>query len=229
MRHLFFIRKGCFRKLQMLNIRISYNVFLYFISSLTNQLFSRFRPFVVCNKLWTGSFQNWLFCNWPRSSGTFIMLIWEAHVYRNPCIYFPLGIRAVSTIQYLSLAGLEMPVQFHSGHQPRQERAETVRTPTFCWYISTPPVCPGHLLLWYAGGFTWTEKKMRYFSKTSGMEEWKRTKETQESFVESFVGTAVGSWPYWSGVVGDHSGQIHHWSPFFKVEVSYYHNSGMYT
>lgn len=43
------------------------------------------------------------------------------------------------------LAGLEMPVQFHSGHQPQQERAETVRIAIFCWHISTLQcVCPGH-------------------------------------------------------------------------------------
>lgn len=83
----------------------------------------------------------------------------------------------------------------------------------------------GYLLLWHAGGFTWTEKRMRYFSKTSWVEEWKRTKESQESFVEGFV----GSHPYWSGVVDDHSGQIHHCSPFFKVKVWHYHNSRMYS
>lgn len=198
---------------------------------LANQLFSGFRPFVVCNKLWTGSFQSWLFCNWPRSSGTFIMIIWAAHVYRNPCIYFPLEIRGV--FLPFSISGRIRNASSISFRSPiltgESRNCENSYLLLVHFHTSPQCVCPGHLLLRYAGGFTWTEKRMRYFSKTSGVEEWKRTKESQESFVESFAGTDVGSWPYWSGVVGDHSDQIHHWSPFFKVEVSYYHNSGMYT
>lgn len=48
-------------------------------------------------------------------------------------------------------------------------------------------------ILSYGGGFTSTEKRMRYFSETSGVEERKRTRESQESSVEGFVGTDVGS------------------------------------